>query len=252
METNELLVNINQEDKSVADCVQEVIPHIENVVDRIFDRMKMVDVCSTSAQEQAVGLALLMLLNAHPPFGVEHGLVVGIIVGGDTAIRKAVEFAEDDPNGGWKDLQKFHLKKNDSVIGIAASGATPYVIGAIEKCNANEILTACITCNKGSKLAEIASYPIECVVGPEFVTGSTRMKAGTAQKLILNMISTSLMIKLGKIQGNRMVDMQLSNNKLVERGTLIIMEKTGLEYSLVNQLLIKNGSVRAALEKFNG
>ena len=252
METNELLVNINQEDKSVADCVQEVIPDIENVVDRIFDRMKNGGRLFYIGAGTSGRLGIVDASECPPTFGVEHGFVVGIIAGGDTAIRKAVEFAEDDPNGGWKDLQQFHLKKNDSVIGIAASGTTPYVIGAIEKCNAREILTACITCNEGSKLAAIANHPIECVVGPEFVTGSTRMKAGTAQKLILNMISTSLMIKLGKIQGNRMVDMQLSNNKLVDRGTLMIMEKTGIEYKLANQLLKKHGRVRAALEKFNG
>jgi N-acetylmuramic acid 6-phosphate etherase len=182
---------------------------------------------------------------------VSHNLVIGIIAGGDSAIRKAVEFAEDDTLQAWNDLKEHNISELDSVIGIAASGTTPYVIGGLEKCNSNNILTACITCNEGSPLASVSQFPIEVVVGPEFVTGSTRMKAGTAQKLVLNMISTSLMIKLGRVKGNRMVDMQLSNDKLVDRGTLMVAEETGLEYDSAKELLEQTGSVRAALNKFN-
>jgi N-acetylmuramic acid 6-phosphate etherase len=183
-----------------------------------------------------------------PTFGVPHGLVIGLIAGGDLAIRKAVEFAEDDVTQGWNDLQEQKITVNDVVVGIAASGSTPYVIGALEKCNENNITTGCITCNKGSKLAEVSKFPIEVVVGPEFVTGSTRMKSGTAQKLVLNMISTTVMIKLGKVKGNKMVDMQLSNDKLVDRGTQMIMKELDVDYSTANNLLLKYGSVRKAVD----
>jgi N-acetylmuramic acid 6-phosphate etherase len=181
---------------------------------------------------------------------VEHSLVVGIIAGGDKAIRKAVEFAEDDTEQGWKDLQEFKINEKDVVIGIAASGSTPYVIGALEKCNANGINTGCITCNPGSPVAKAVKFPVEVIVGPEFVTGSTRMKAGTAQKLVLNMLSTTAMIKLGKVKGNKMVDMQLSNNKLVDRGTKMVMDETGLDYETANKYLLEQGSVRNAVNYF--
>ena len=182
-----------------------------------------------------------------PTFGVDHGLVVGLIAGGDQAIRKAVEFAEDDLKQAWKDLQEYNINDTDSVIGIAASGSTPYVIGAIKECNKNHVLSASISCNLDSPLSLESKHPIEVVVGPEFITGSTRMKAGTAQKLVLNMISTSLMIKLGKVIGNKMVDMQLSNNKLVDRGTKMVMEETNLKYEQANTLLKQYGSVRNAI-----
>jgi N-acetylmuramic acid 6-phosphate etherase len=183
-----------------------------------------------------------------PTFGVPQGLVVGIIAGGDTAIRKAVEFAEDSENQGWDDLQQYAINELDVVIGIAASGTTPYVIKALEKCNQNKILTGSISCNPGSPVSEVAHFPIVAIVGPEFVTGSTRMKSGTAQKLILNMISTSVMIKLGRVVGNRMVDMQLSNNKLVDRGTKMVMDELVISYEKANELLITYGSVRKAVE----
>jgi N-acetylmuramic acid 6-phosphate etherase len=187
-----------------------------------------------------------------PTFGVEHGLVVGLMAGGDKAIRKAVEFAEDDKNLGWEDLQKKDVNANDVVIGIAASGTTPYVIGALENCQKQNITTACIVCNANSPLSKVADFPIEVIVGPEFVTGSTRMKAGTAQKLVLNMISTTVMIQLGKVKGNKMVDMQLSNNKLVDRGAKMIMKELGIDYEKAEQLLVQHGSVRKAVDNYNG
>jgi N-acetylmuramic acid 6-phosphate etherase len=194
-------------------------------------------------------LGILDASECPPTYGVPHGMVVGLIAGGDTAIRKAVEFAEDDATQGWKDLQEHDINELDTVIGIAASGTTPYVIGALETCNSKGILTGGITCNPGSPLALTAQHAIVAVVGPEFVTGSTRMKAGTAQKLILNMISTSVMIQLGRVKGNKMVDMQLSNNKLVDRGTRMIMkELPNLTYEEANALLEKYGSVRKAVE----
>jgi N-acetylmuramic acid 6-phosphate etherase len=175
-------------------------------------------------------------------------MVIGIMAGGDQAIRKAVEFAEDDPEQGWSDLLKYDINDKDVVIGIAASGRTPYVIGAVQRARENGLVTGCITCNLNSKLAETAEYPIEVVVGPEFVTGSTRMKAGTAQKLVLNMISTTVMVKLGRVRGNKMVDMQLSNEKLVDRGTKMIMQELGVDYEYANKLLLKHGSVRKAVD----
>jgi len=177
-------------------------------------------------------------------------LVIGLIAGGDSAIRKAVEFAEDSTTLGWEDLQKFKISEKDVLIGLAASGTTPYVLGALTEANKQNIITGCITCNAQSPLAKLAQYPIEVVVGPEFVTGSSRMKAGTAQKLILNMISTASLIKLGKVKGNKMVDMQLSNNKLVNRGTKMIMETLHIDESFANQLLLKYGSVRQAINLY--
>ena len=196
MSTSELLENINREDQSVAHSIQQVLPQIEKVIDTIVPRMQNGGRLFYLGAGTSGRLGIVDASECPPTYGVEHGLVVGLIAGGDSAIRKAVEFAEDDPNGGWQDLQEFLINETDTVIGIAASGTTPYVIGALEKCNEQNILTACITCNIGSPLANAAQLPIECVVGSEFVTGSTRMKAGTAQKLILNMISTSIMIKL--------------------------------------------------------
>ena len=187
-----------------------------------------------------------------PTFGVEHGLVIGIMAGGDKAIRKAVEFAEDDKNLGWMDLQSYNINEDDVLIGIAASGTTPYVIGALDNCQKQNITTACIVCNANSPLSKVADFPIEVIVGPEFVTGSTRMKAGTAQKLVLNMISTTVMIQLGKVKGNKMVDMQLSNNKLVDRGAKMIMKELGINYEKAKQLLAQHGSVRKAVDHYNG
>ncbi|MCL4143823.1 UNVERIFIED_CONTAM: hypothetical protein GTU68_019584 [Idotea baltica] len=187
-----------------------------------------------------------------PTFGVSHDLVVGIIAGGDSAIRKAVEFAEDDVEQAWKDLEIYDINANDSVVGIAASGRTPYVIGGLEKANEAGVLTGCIVCNSGSGVAAVAKYPVEVIVGPEFITGSTRLKSGTAQKLVLNMISTAVMIQLGKVKGNKMVDMQLSNDKLVERGTRMVMNEINVDFDLAQSLLLKHGSVRKAVENYKG
>ncbi|MBI2281286.1 MAG: N-acetylmuramic acid 6-phosphate etherase [Bacteroidetes bacterium] len=246
----ELLTGINNEDKTVPFTVEKVIPNITILVEEIVKKLKNGGRLFYMGAGTSGRLGIVDASECPPTFGVEHGLVLGLIAGGDAAIRKAVEFAEDDATQGWKDLQDYKINKNDVVIGIAASGSTPYVIGALEECNKNGISTGCITCNKGSKLAAVSKFPIEVVVGPEFVTGSTRMKSGTAQKLVLNMISTAVMIKLGKVKGNKMVDMQLSNDKLVDRGTQMIMKETGLDYTTSNKLLLEFGSVRKAVDSY--
>jgi N-acetylmuramic acid 6-phosphate etherase len=248
MSTNELLSNINKEDQKVALVVEQCIPQIEKLVDEIADRMLSGGRLFYIGAGTSGRLGIVDASECPPTFGVEHGLVNGIMAGGDQAIRKAVEFAEDDPEQGWKDLQKEDIKEKDSVIGIAASGTTPYVINALHICNHKNILTGSITCNLDSPLHHVAKHPIVAVVGPEFVTGSTRMKSGTAQKLILNMISTSLMIKLGRVEDNKMVDMQLSNDKLVDRGTKMVMSLTDLEYNIAKSLLLEHGSVRNAVQ----
>ncbi len=248
MSVLELIQNINREDKSVAETIEEILPDIEALIEQIVPKMKSGGRLFYMGAGTSGRLGIVDASECPPTFGVDHGKVVGIIAGGDAAIRKAVENAEDSTTQGWKDLQAFDINQNDSVIGIAASGTTPYVISALETCNKNGIVTGCITCNAGSPLAATAQYPIAAVVGPEFVTGSTRMKAGTAQKLILNMISTSIMIQLGHVKGNKMVDMQLSNDKLVDRGTKMVMQETGLDYETANKLLLEHGSVRKAVE----
>jgi N-acetylmuramic acid 6-phosphate etherase len=186
-----------------------------------------------------------------PTFGVPDTLVIGLIAGGDVALRKAVEDAEDDPHMAWEELKKYNISKLDTVIGIAASGTTPYVIGGIRKARKNGILTGCITCNPDSDIARVAEFPIEAIVGPEFITGSTRLKAGTAQKMILNMITTTLMIKLGKVKGNKMVNMQLNNRKLINRGTHMLMEELSLDQETAQDLLIRYGSVKKAIDGYN-
>jgi len=248
MSVRELLTNMNQEDKTVPLAVEKVIPKIEKLVERIVDKMRRGGRLFYTGAGTSGRLGIVDASECPPTYGVPHGLVVGIMAGGDRAIRKAVEFAEDDPEQGWADLQEHNICEQDVLIGIAASGRTPYVIGAIEKARSVGLVTGCITCNLNSKLAEAAEYPIEVVVGPEFVTGSTRMKSGTAQKLVLNMISTSVMVKLGKVKGNKMVDMQLSNEKLVDRGTKMIMNELGVDYEKANALLLKHGSVRKAVD----
>ena len=250
MSINELLTNINKEDHSVPVAVEKSIPQIEAFVTEALKRMKKGGRLFYIGAGTSGRLGIVDASECPPTFGVEHGLVVGIMAGGDSAIRKAVEFAEDDTEQGWKDLLEHQIDEKDTLVGIAASGTTPYVIGALEKANSEGILTAGITCNPGSPLALTAQHPIVAVVGPEFVTGSTRMKSGTAQKLILNMISTSLMIGLGRVRGNKMVDMQLSNNKLVDRGTKMVMNQTNLPYEEASELLKKYGSVRAAVDNF--
>lgn len=248
MSTLEILTGINQEDQTVPLAIAKVIPAIESLVKVIYDRMQQGGRLFYMGAGTSGRLGIVDASECPPTYGVPHGLVVGLIAGGDSAIRKAVEFAEDDIEQGWKDLQTHEIGGLDTVIGIAASGTTPYVIGALKTCRANGITTASITCNGGSPVAAEADYPIEVIVGPEFVTGSTRMKSGTAQKLVLNMISTAVMIKLGRVKGNRMVDMQLSNNKLVDRGTKMVMDQLGIDYDSANALLTQHGSVRKAVE----
>lgn len=251
MTVNELLTNINKEDQTVAIAVNNAIPKIENLVIQIISKLKSGGRLFYIGAGTSGRLGILDASECPPTFGVSHELVLGLIAGGDIAIRKAVENAEDSITQGWRDLQKFSITNKDVVIGIAASGTTPYVISTLKKCNENNIITGCITMNEGSPLALIAKHPIVCVVGPEFVTGSSRMKAGTAQKLILNMISTSTMISLGKVKGNKMVDMQLSNKKLVQRGTKMIMEELNVDELQANNLLLKYGSVRNAVKAYN-
>lgn len=251
MSTSELLRNINREDKTVAYSIAEQIPYIEKLVNLIVPKMKDGGRLFYIGAGTSGRLGIVDASECPPTFGVNHGLVIGLMAGGDKAIRKAVEFAEDNSNLGWKDLQSYNINTNDIVVGVAASGTTPYVVGALDKCQQENILTACIVCNNSSLLSKVADIPIEVIVGPEFVTGSTRMKSGTAQKLVLNMISTSVMIKLGKVKGNKMVDMQLSNNKLVDRGTKMIMKETGVDYQTANKLLTEFGSVRNAVDNYN-
>lgn len=248
MSVTELLTSINAEDKTVPMAVEKAIPNIIALTEAIVAKMKHGGRLFYMGAGTSGRLGIVDASECPPTYGVPHGMVVGIIAGGDSAIRKAVEFAEDDREQGWKDLQEHAIGSDDVVIGIAASGSTPYVVGALETCNANNITTGCITCNPESPVALTAKFPIVAEVGPEFVTGSTRMKSGTAQKLILNMISTAVMIQLGRVKGNRMVDMQLSNNKLIDRGTKMVMEATGKTYEEANELLKKFGSVRAAVD----
>ncbi|MBL4667708.1 MAG: N-acetylmuramic acid 6-phosphate etherase [Flavobacteriales bacterium] len=247
MEINELLSSINAEDKTVPDAIEKVIPSIEKLVKIIVEKMEEGGRLFYMGAGTSGRLGVVDASECPPTFGVEHGIVIGLIAGGDSAMWKAVEFAEDSTIQGWKDLQKYNVNNKDVVIGIAASGRTPYVIGALEMCNENEIETGCIVCNGNSSIADVANYPIEVIVGSEFVTGSTRMKSGTAQKLVLNMISTSVMIRLGRVIGNKMVDMQLSNNKLVDRGTKMVMNQLDVSYEKANELLLEYGSVRRAV-----
>lgn len=250
MSTSELLGNINREDQTVALAIEKELTAIELFVDACFERMKSGGRLFYIGAGTSGRLGIVDASECPPTFGVPHGLVVGLIAGGDTAIRKAVEFAEDDMEQGWIDLNAHNITPNDTLVGIAASGTTPYVLGAIEKAKEFGVLTGGISCNPGSPLSHAVDFPMTPEVGPEFVTGSTRMKSGTAQKLILNMISTSLMIKLGRVKGNKMVDMQLSNNKLVDRGVKMIMDETGITYSEAEKLLTEFGSVRKAVEHF--
>ena len=250
MSTAELLTNINKEDQSVPLAVAESIAQIERLVDVCVSRMQSGGRLFYIGAGTSGRLGILDASECPPTFGVPFDWIIGLIAGGDVAIRRAVEFAEDDEEQAWKDLEEFGVHKNDVVIGIAASGTTPYVIGGLQKANEMGLATGCIVCNGGSPIAALAQYPIEVIVGPEFVTGSTRMKAGTAQKLVLNMLSTSVMIKLGRVKGNKMVDMQLSNHKLVLRGVGIIMEETGADEETAAELLEKYGSVRQAIETY--
>ena len=250
MSTIDLLSNMNNEDKTVPLAIEKELPAIQAFIDECYLRMKTGGRLFYIGAGTSGRLGVVDASECPPTFGVEQGIVVGIIAGGDKAIRKAVEFAEDDTEQGWKDLQEYAINSNDTLVGIAASGSTPYVLGAIEEAKKIGVLTAGISCNPGSPLSQQVEFPITPEVGPEFVTGSTRMKSGTAQKLVLNMISTSLMIKLGRVKGNKMVDMQLSNNKLVDRGVKMIMDEINVSYETAQKLLEKFGSVRKAVEGF--
>ncbi|MAT90559.1 MAG: N-acetylmuramic acid 6-phosphate etherase [Flavobacteriaceae bacterium] len=250
LSVNELLTHINKEDQSVPYAVHSALPQIERLTEKVIAQLKQGGRLFYIGAGTSGRLGIVDASECPPTFGVDHGLVVGIMAGGDQAIRKAVEFAEDSETQGWTDLKMHNISEKDIVIGIAASGTTPYVIEGLKECNNKKIPTGCITCNAGSPLATTAKYPIEVVVGAEFVTGSTRMKAGTAQKLVLNMISTATMIQLGHVKGNRMVDMRLSNNKLVERGTIMLMEKLALNQDAALKLLQKHGSVRKAIQAY--
>ncbi|WP_310557329.1 N-acetylmuramic acid 6-phosphate etherase [Flavobacterium sp.] len=250
MSVQELLSNINNEDKTVPLAVEKALPQLETLVSKVVEKMKLGGRLFYIGAGTSGRLGILDASECPPTFGVSADLVNGIIAGGDKAIRKAVENAEDNTTQAWIDLCEFDINTNDVVIGIAASGTTPYVIAGLEKCNENNIVTGCITCNEGSPLSKVAQFPIEVVVGPEFVTGSSRMKAGTAQKLVLNMISTATMIQLGKVKGNKMVDMQLTNDKLVDRGVKMIMNEIHISYEEASELLEKYGSVRASITNF--
>lgn len=251
MPVAEILHAINSEDKTVPLAIEKAIPSIEMLVSAIVPKMKAGGRLFYMGAGTSGRLGVVDASECPPTFGVEHGLVVGLIAGGDKAIRYPVEFAEDDMEQGWKDLQMHEINDLDVVIGIAASGRTPYVIGALKMCNQQNITTGCIVCNINSEVAKNSKFPIVVPVGPEFVTGSTRMKSGTAQKLVLNMISTAVMIQLGRVRGNKMVDMQLSNHKLVGRGTRMVMQQTGLDEEEAHNWLMKYGSVRKAVDAFN-
>ncbi len=246
LSTAQILESINDEDKTVPHAVSKCIPQIEALVNHLVPKMQQGGRLFYLGAGTSGRLGIVDASECPPTFGVPHDWVVGIIAGGDTAIRKAVEFAEDDTEQGFKDLQAHNINSLDTVVGIASSGTTPYVIGALRQCQKANIATACITCNEDAPILQHSDYPIVAVVGPEFITGSTRMKSGTAQKLILNMISTAVMIKLGRVKGNKMVHMQLSNHKLINRGTRMLMNLTGASEQQAKQLLLQYGSVDEA------
>lgn len=251
MSVRELLEGINNEDRKVAIAVGREIPKIEKLVTRIVERMRRGGRLFYIGAGTSGRLGVLDASEIPPTYGMPNTLVIGLIAGGDRALRNPVESAEDDLDKAWEELQQYHINTNDTLVGIAASGTTPYVIGALRKARSEGILTAYISCNPDSPMAAEAEIAIEPVVGPEFVTGSTRMKSGTAQKMVLNMITTSTMIKLGRVKGNRMVNMQLTNQKLVDRGTRMIMEELRLDYEQSKNLLLLHGSVREAIDSYH-
>ncbi|TMU57067.1 N-acetylmuramic acid 6-phosphate etherase [Flagellimonas algicola] len=248
MSTNEILEGINQEDKRVAEAVEQVLPQLAQLIDGIVERFENGGRLFYIGAGTSGRLGILDASEIPPTFGMPHDRVIGLMAGGDVAIRKSVEHAEDDTQQAWKDLMEYDINANDSLVGIAASGTTPYVLGGIEDAKKHGILTGGITNNPGSPLAQLADVPIEINVGPEFLTGSTRMKSGTSQKLALNMISTALMIRAGRVKGNKMVNMQLSNNKLVDRGTRYLVEALGMDYDEAQKALKEHGSVKNAIE----
>lgn len=244
----QILKDINTEDRKVADAVQKAIGQIDVLVQKVIEKMESGGRLFYIGAGTSGRLGILDASECPPTFGVPDDWVIGLIAGGDKAIRKAVENAEDSLTQAWNDLKKFNISSADIIIGIAASGTTPYVLSGLKEAGKNGILTGCITCNPNSPMAQAARFPVEVIVGPEYVTGSSRMKAGTAQKMVLNMISTAVMIKLGRVEGNKMIDMQLSNEKLVQRGSLLIHRETGLPIAEAELQLKKYGSVRAALQ----
>lgn len=251
MDVLEILKGINNEDKTVPLAVEQSIPQIEKLAIAVAERMKNGGRLFYIGAGTSGRLGVVDASECPPTFGVPFDEVVGIIAGGDTAIRRAVENAEDDDQQAWNDLLEFNINEKDCLVGLAASGTTPYVVGGLLKARENQVLTGCIVCNVGGPVAAASDFPVEVVVGPEFLTGSTRMKSGTAQKLVLNMLSTTVMIKLGRVKGNKMVDMQLTNHKLVDRGTLMVMNELNIAYKEAEDLLIRYGSVRKAVEASN-
>jgi N-acetylmuramic acid 6-phosphate etherase len=248
MSVGELLTHINNEDKTVPAAVEKAIPQIGKLIEQIVPRLKGGGRLFYLGAGTSGRLGIVDASECPPTFGVSYDLVIGIIAGGETAIRKAVEFAEDDMHQGWQDLLSFNVNQNDVVVGITASGTTPYVAGALEQCRKQGILTGCITCNPDTPVAAHSDFPVEVITGPEFVSGSTRMKAGTAQKLVLNMLSTSIMIQMGRVKGNKMVDMQLSNNKLVNRGVDMLMQELDINREEAALLLDQHKNVRKAID----
>ncbi len=250
MSVEELLTSINKEDAHVHIAVQRALPQIKDLVERIVNRMEKGGRVFYLGAGTSGRLGVLDASELPPTFGVPDSMVIGLIAGGEAALRKAVEAAEDDPDKAWNELMAYDVNQMDTIIGIAASGTTPYVIGGIKHGRKNGLLTGCITCNPNSEVAAVTEFPIEAIVGPEFVTGSTRLKAGTAQKMILNMITTSIMIKLGRVKGNKMVNMQLTNKKLVDRGARMIMEEIKLTHAESERLLLLHGSVKRAIDAY--
>lgn len=249
MSIAEILAGINKEDREVPDAVEKAIPQIERLVAVITDKMLAGGRLFYTGAGTSGRLGILDASEIPPTYGMPFDLIIGVIAGGEEAIRKPIENAEDDQEQGWLDLQQYQVNDKDVVVGIAASGATPYVTGALKECRLRGIVTGCIVCNPGSPVAAESDYPIEVVVGPEFVTGSTRMKSGTAQKLVLNMLSTAVMIRIGRVEDNRMVNMQLTNSKIIDRGTRMVMEGTGLtDYEQAKTLLLQSGSVKKAID----
>ncbi len=248
MTVRDLLVNMNKEDSTVPKAVMRAMPQVEALVPEVVKQLKLGGRLFYLGAGTSGRLGILDASEIPPTFGMPHGVIIGLIAGGDGAIRKAVEFAEDDRSQAWKDMQEYQVNHKDVVIGIAASGSTPYVIGGVQEARNHGLITGCIVCNRDSELARNVTFPIEVIVGPEFVTGSTRMKAGTAQKLVLNMISTTVMIQMGRVKGNKMVDMQLSNNKLVDRGVRMLMEELSIGRDEAQKLLDEHGSVRRVID----
>lgn len=246
----QILESINQEDRKVPEAIAQILPSLESLISVASGKLQKDGRLFYIGAGTSGRMGILDASECPPTFGVAYDKVIGIIAGGDEAIRKGLEGAEDSPTQGWLDLKHFNVDEKDFVVGIAASGRTPYVLEALKKCEENGIATGCVVCNAGSVIAAQADYPVEIVVGPEFVTGSTRMKAGTAQKLALNMITTAVMIRLGKVEGNKMVNMQLTNDKLVDRGTQMVIAQTELDYEAAKALLLKHGSVKNAVDAF--